>query len=210
MKKTLAVLSITIFLSLFFVLRVKAEGDTTIALSPENPGPKTVVTLTLESYTMNIDTATVVWQVNGKAILKGIGEKSLKVKTGNVGESSRITVSITSASGDSITQEITITPSSLLLLYEAPKSYVPLLYPGRSLPGEGGTARVTAIPLISDGGKALSPSSLSYAWYIDDTYREDLSGLGRQSASINVDYLTNKADVRVLVRTPFGNSTSKQ
>ena len=209
MKKLIITFCNIIFLSFFFTLSVSAESDANILLNPENPGPKTVVTLTLQSYVVNVDTASIVWKINGKTVLKGQGEKSLKVKTGSVGESSRVTVIITSANGDSATQEINITPSSLLLLYEAPKSYVPLLYPGRSLPGEGGTVRVTAIPLMSDIGRPLSPGTLSYSWYVDDNFREDLSGLGKQSADMDIDYLTSKADVRVLVRTPLGNSTSK-
>jgi hypothetical protein len=121
-----------------------------------------------------------------------------------------VNVRAETADGISFEQSITVTPSSVALIYEAPNSYVPLLYPGRSLPSTGGLMRVTALPSMSDGGRLVRPSTLSYSWYVNNTILKQESGLGKQSASIALDYLTNKTEIKVIVRSPLGNVAEKK
>jgi hypothetical protein len=108
-----------------------------------------------------------------------------------------------------VSQLITIAPASVILIYEAPQSYVPLLYEGRSLPGEGALVKVTALPLLGDAGQAALPSKLSYTWYVNDTVFKDVSGLGKQSAYIRLDYLQSVNTIKVIVRSPYGNTAEK-
>lgn len=184
---------------------VYADDVATISLNPENPTPRSSVVLTLESYDFDTSTVMITWTVNGKVILKGPGERRLTVKTGGVGEITQVKARANRSDGSLVEQTVNITPSSVSLLYEAPTSYVPLLYKGRSLPADGASFRVTALPQISDRGVLVPASSLAYSWYINDTYLDEASGYGKQSANLKIDYINPETEVRVLVRSPYGN-----
>ena len=106
-------------------------------------------------------------------------------------------------------QKISITPSSVILLYEATNSYVPPLYEGRSLPSDGALVRVTALPSMSDDGGSLPPSRLSYVWSVNDVINRTASGLGKQTANVRLDFLEDKNTVKVVIRSPRGNVATK-
>lgn len=189
---------------------VFADPQANITLNPENPAPKSSVSLRLESYSFDVNTAIITWEVEGKTVLKGMGEKILTLKTGAVGESSDVSVTAETSDGTLIKQTISITPSSVLLLYESPRSYTPLLYEGRSLPSDGALVQVTALPQISDNGVIVPPSSLSFVWFVNDTVYKGASGLGKQSALIRLDYLQSENEIKVVVRSPQGNTGQKR
>jgi hypothetical protein len=209
MKKIMLKLSCVLVILYGSFAYTFAQTSAFINLEPENPEPQSVVTLTVGSYSFNVNTARITWKSRGKIILEGQGERKLKIRTGEVGESSVVTVTIATVDGTSVEQTITISPSSIALLYEAPKSYVPLFYEGRSLPADGAEVRVTAFPSMSEGGRILTSSSLSYSWYVNDSLLSSVSGINKQTARINLDYLANKTDIRVLVHSPLGNSAEK-
>lgn len=186
-----------------------AQVAATIKLNPKNPEPKSTVTLTFTTFSFDANTAMFTWRVNGTTVLEGQGRTSLTLKTGNVGDASSVVVNVKTEDGYNVSQSIEVTPASVLLLYESPKSYVPLLYEGRSLPGEGALISVTALPSIADRGQLVDPMRLSYSWYINDTLFKAASGLGKQSALIRLDYLQNTNKIKVVVRSPYGNSAEK-
>ncbi len=186
-----------------------AQVSATIELYPKNPEPKSDVTLTFKSYSFDANTASLVWTVNGKKVLEGEGETKLIVRTGEVGDAITVTVRASTQGGFTTAQSITVTPASVMIMYESPKSYVPLLYEGKSLPGEGALIRVSAFPSIGDSGGITPPSKLSYTWYINDTLFKDVSGAGKQSALIRLDYLQSKNTIKVIVRSPSGASAEK-
>lgn len=203
---SITLLTITLSTPLFLL----AQTSASISLNPRNPTPLSPLTLTLESYSFNVNTAMIVWSVDGKVVLQGQGEYVLSLRTGEVGDSTNVTVKADTADGSSLQQTITITPSSVTLLYESPQSYVPLLYKGRSLAGNGGLVRVTALPSMSDAGRIVPPSSLSYSWYVNDSILRSESGLGKQSAVIALDYLKNKTEIKAIIRSPLGNTAEKR
>jgi hypothetical protein len=141
---------------------------------------------------------------------EGQGKTTLTLPTGEVGETSSVVVNVSTPTGFDVTQSIEVSPASVALLYESPKSYVPLLYTGRSLPGEGALISVTALPSIGDEGQLVDPSKLSYSWYINDSLYKAGSGLGKQSTFVRLDYLLNKNTVKVVVRSPYGNQAEKK
>ncbi len=204
-------ITLGIFILLSFTINsfALAQVSATITLEPKNPNPKSVVTLSFESYSFDVNTAMISWTVDGKKVLQGDGEKKLQLKTGEIGDTISVTVTASTLDGYEVSQSITISPASVILIYEAPQSYVPLLYEGRSLPGEGALVKVTALPLLGSEGKVISPSKLSYTWYINDTVFKNASGLGKQSTFMRLDYLENKNTVKVVVRSPYGNTAEK-
>lgn len=210
MKKIITIISSSLFLFFFLCVHVQAQQtDASLALDPPNPLPKSTVKITLASYSFNTGIAFITWQVNGNTVLAGRGSDTLTLLTGDVGMTSRIFVKAELADGSFVTKTINVSPSSVLLLYEAPKSYVPVLYEGRSLPSDGATVRVTAIPQMSEGGIMLDPATLSYSWYLDGQLLKNYSGYGRQSASIELNYLQDRDDIKVVVYSPSGNTATK-
>jgi hypothetical protein len=209
MKFLSTVLALFLCMQFSSTIAVHAETTATIKLNPTNPLPNSSVTLTLESYSFDVGTAMISWQVRGETVLRGQGEESFTVTTGDVGETIPVTVTAETEGGASIEQTITISPSSIILLTEAPDSYTPVLYPGRSLPSDGALVRVTALPQLSDGGVMVQPSSLSYVWYINDTVIKTMSGAGKQTATIRLDYLRDSNEIKVVARTPLGNTGTK-
>ena len=207
MKKIISLLLLTLFAS--FTQLSYAQVSATIKLEPKNPAPKSTLTLTLESYAFSVNTAMITWKSGGKTLLQGEGAKKLTIRTGEVGEVALIEVTAVTSDGSSVSQSIAITPSSVSILYEAPKSYTPLLYEGRSLPSIGGVVHVVAVPSLSDGAGLVPPSSLSYSWYVNDNLIESASGVGKQAANLTLDYLSTKTDIRVLALSPVGNKGEK-
>jgi hypothetical protein len=210
MKKVVQSIFIFCLSFLLFPIFAFANPQANIILTPENPAPKSNVSLRLESYSFDVNTAIITWELNGAVVLKGMGERTLTVKTGSIGQNSDISVLAETVDGTIIKQTINITPSSVLLLYEAPRSYTPLLYEGRSLPSDGALVQVTALPQISDNGVLVPPSSLSFVWFVNDTVYKGASGLGKQSALIRLDYLQSENEIKVVVRSPQGNTGQKR
>lgn len=209
MNKIITAFFVLVTLFISEISFVSATISATINITPQNPNPKSFVTLTLESYSLDVSTSMITWKSGDEVLLEGQGKEKLTLKTGDVGETTIVTVTALSADGASITQSINITPSSVILLYEAPQSYVPLLYKGKSLPSTGALVRVSALPSVSDNGIPVSPSNLSYTWYSDDTIIKNQSGLAKQSVTVRLDFLKTKSEIKVIVRSPFGNTAEK-
>ena len=198
----------TLFFTSFF-LRVHAESMMTLSMDPEDPTPRSPITLNLVSYYFDVNTARITWTVNKKQVLSGIGEKELTLTTGGVGEAITVRVTAQNSQGVSEEQTMVIVPSSVSLIYEAPRSYVPHFYEGRSLPADGALVRVTAIPQISEGGRMLPGSAFAYAWYVNDLVVSSVSGYGKQSADLHIDYLRDETEVKVIVKSTRGSTATK-
>lgn len=186
-----------------------AQASARIDLTPENPEPRSSVRLTLTSFAFDVSSSLITWKVNGTQVLSGDGERNLTVRTGDVGESQVVTVTAQNQAGYFVEQKITITPASVALIYEAPRSHVPFFYEGRSFASTGGLVKVTALPSMSDGGGVIPSTSLSYTWYVNGEVLRNFSGFGKQSAEFRLDYLQDTNEVRVVARTPKGASASK-
>lgn len=197
-------------LSLFLLaMQAYAQDEATITVYPTNPEPNQEVILTLVSYTFDVNLATITWKSKGSVLLSGIGAKQLKITSGNIGTENTITYLAESAQGNVVTGSITVSPQFVDLVYESPESHVPPFYEGRSLPGEGTRIKAIAFPSISDNGVRVPVSNLSFSWYINGEFYLTTSGTAGSSASIPLDYLTTGTDIKVIVRSPLGNTAEK-
>lgn len=185
----------------------KVNGE--IKLSPENPEPNSSVTLTFVSYAFDTNFANFTWKVNNATVLEGKGEKTITISTKNIGEPVTVNVNISTNIGDTLAQQIEVTPSFVSLLYEAPESYVPHFYPGRSLPSDGAEVKVTALPFMGSNQTLSDPTQLSYTWYLNDAILSNAGGKGKQSAVMALDYLRLKNEVKVVVKDQNGATATK-
>lgn len=187
-----------------------AQSDISLSLTPENPVPYQDVVVTLVSYSFDVNIAMITWSANGKTLSSGLGKKSISLPVGDVGQEIPLKVQVSLVDGYSTSQQITISPQSVDLIYEAKESYVPPFYEGRSLPAEGSNVRITALPTLIESGKKVPDSSLSFNWYVNDEYKAGSSGVGKASMQVALDYLSEATDVRVLVRSPRGKVAEKK
>lgn len=195
--------------ALFFPLSLYAEPQMTLTLNPIAPGPYEKVDIILNSYSFDVNTTELEWTVDGAAFASGLGLKKISVITGGVGEAHQIMVKATTANDGVLQAGISLAAQSVDIVWESVESYIPPFYEGKALPGEGSFVRVTALPTMSDGGAQLSPNTISYNWYINDNYIDAASGIGKQSAIIPLDILSNETDIKVRARTPSGMIAEK-
>lgn len=205
--KILRTLLIIFFLSI--PIHSFADQQLSVTTVPEFPSSYEPVRINLSSYSFDVANSLITWNVDGKQFIKGVGIKSIDLNTRGVGDNIPVTVKIVAPNGDIVNSSISINPANIDIVWESQESYVPPFYEGKALPSEGAKIKVTAIPNISDGSKVISPVNLSYSWYVNDDYKDDLSGQGKQSANISLDYLRNKTSVKVKVRSVGGNVIEK-
>ena len=209
-KKYLKIIFSTLLTFTFlFPLTCFADNEVSVSFNPRNPTPFTSITLTAVSYLINVNTAFISWSINGKEVDSGLGHKNLTIKTGEAGSVLQIHAVIKTASGDIYELDVNVIPESVDIIYETPESYTPPFYEGRSLPGEGATINFVALPNISENGEKIPPSSLSYFWYVSGEFVDNLSGINKQSALIDLDFLRSFTTVRVVVKGPSGTTAEK-
>lgn len=93
-----------------------------------------------------------------------------------------------------------------MALVAEPISSAPPLYPGKSLVPLEGNTRVVAIGNLRDeNGKAVDPSTLSYAWTVDDTALADSSGIGKDAIIVDSPLEYRESDVSVVVQSQDGS-----
>lgn len=197
-------------LGIFSLTTAYAQTNATITLEPEHPGPYEKVTLTLSSYSFDVDLASINWFVNGKTALAGPGERSFTITTGGVGESSLVKARVLLVNGEEIEVDTLLSPQGISLIWEAPESYTPPFYEGRSLPAEGSSVHLVAEPTISFQGRRVPPEDLAYSWYSNGELITSASGRGKRSATIPLEYLSNSTKIRVVARDTNGNTAAKE
>lgn len=176
-----------------FAYTETTEGGNLLAeVFPENPGSFTNTTISLISYGVNLDKSDIVWTVNGEKIREGIGQKSLEIKTGDVGKKISIDISVISPDGISISKNISIIPAEVDVVWQA-KGYTPPFYKGKTLAGQNNAVTFLAIPnFIGEDGLKIDPSKLFYSWRTESADID--SGVGKNKKIIVLDgrsYQTN-------------------
>lgn len=151
-----------------------------IKTTPQKPGPLETVRVSIESYLSDLNKATIGWALNGKLIERGIGRKVFSFQNGPSGKTTRLTISITTNTGDSLIKEISWNPFGLTVLWEA-DTYTPPFYRGKALLTAQAKVRAVALPDNMGGQNALDAGNLVYVWEKDGTKISEASGYGKNS-----------------------------
>ena len=175
-----------------------------ISLTPQFPAPRSSATLTTTSSAINVANATLAVSVNGKEIYKG-SVQPIAIPTGNAGSVTTVRVTLAS-NGTSESQALSFQAQDISLVAE-PAASVPPLYLGKpSVPLEGETRIVAVANLRSAGGKAIDPATCSYAWSVDDTKINDLSGIGKSSILVDSPLQYRSRNVSVTIQSQDGGA----
>ena len=198
----LYLIAILLLVGIFLPSSALAVSSTSILVDvvPENPAPNENVNITLNSYASNLDSVLIIWKVDGKNVLSGVGKKSFSLQAPDAGEETSVVASISLPDG-TIESRIIIRPSVMALLWQANDSYVPPFYRGKALPTAGSEIKIVAIPEIKNGAQTVNPKNIVYAWKRDYTNKQDNSGYGKSSFTYVDDYLEDSSTIGVTATT---------
>ncbi len=172
-----------------------------VRMNPKVPGENQEVTVSLDSFSTDLNSSEIIWYEDGVAIKQGIGEKSVMVSTGEFGKTINLTAVILGNLGTRVEKKVVITPAEIDVLWEA-QTYTPPFYKGKALPTYKSLVKVTAIPRY---GKADSdPKSFMYNWKYNRTLGVG-QGLGKSTVLIKMGYADTAVPVSVEVSLPGGS-----
>lgn len=197
----------TTFSGSFAYAQVRST-DIVLSLSPEFPNPNQNVTVTLGSFSTNLDKAYISWSVDSEESSSGIGKKTFLFTTKASNSPLTLTASINTIDGQSIQKTITITPTDVDMLYEAFDSYVPPFYKGKSLVGSQGIFKIVAMPNLMSQGQQVNMNNLSYVWTKDGDLQPNASGWGKSYFTLQNSYLDKVNEVKVKISDISGVSTA--
>lgn len=178
-----------------------SQDNVYIKTTPEFPRANQIVSVSLESYLIDLSQADILWYKNNKLQERGVGETNYSFETGDLGDSDIITAQIVSLGLGTITKTITINPSEVDLIWES-DSLAPPFYKGKALNSYQSVVRLVAIPnFVSSGGSVLDPKNLVYEWKQDWKVLGKDSGYGKNVLTLNNTELPKDRTIIVEVRT---------
>jgi len=180
----------------------------TITQSPKSPTPGDSVSIHIESYATDLNTALISWYRDGTLESEGTGRKDFSLIAGRGGEQTEVSISIKTSDGNFISKQISITPSSVDLVWQA-DVYTPPFYPGKALYSHQSDVRVIALPhLAASNGIELGSSKLLYTWTKDGNVEGSKSGYGRNSFSFTGSVISRPVAIAVKVSSLDGETTA--
>jgi len=175
-----------------------------LTLSPSNPRPGQQVTVTVSSFSTDINRAVVSWYKNNALAESGLGNNSYSFTLGKIGSTETIRVVAQTAQGLTAEKILTLNPADILLIWQA-DSYTPPFYRGKALHTAEGDFVVLAIPNIVVNGSLIPSNSLIFTWERDGVVLGSLSGIGRDTLNVDGSVLSRPINITVTVETQSGS-----
>jgi hypothetical protein len=148
---------------------------------PKIPAPGEQVTITVESFSSNLDKALISWKADGKTIKEGLGQKTVSFFAPESGKTLNISLTIKKEGGGLIQKTFTFSPADVDIIYEA-ETYTPPFYKGKALFTSEATIKYIAMPnFVSSNGQKIDPNNLVYTWKINDSIVQNASGYGKRT-----------------------------
>lgn len=171
--------------------------DISVETIPENPKPYENINIQLVSYATDLNKAMIQWQAGSSVLSSGYGKTSISYTTGAPNSITIIDITITPENSfDKIVKRLTINPSEVDLLWEAPDSYTPPFYKGKALPSGESVIRVVALPNTKTlkNGK----DNVVYTWKNNGNSVSTTSGYNRDSYVFQNDVLKTIEKISVV------------
>lgn len=163
-------------------------------VSPETPQPGEEVRIDLQGVGSFLGNSLITWSIDGKTVEQGVGDSSYVFTAGEVGVQKTVTVSVKTNSYGTLNKTITITPSTINLIWEADTT-TPPFYRGRALYSGGSKVTVTAFPTITHNKTPIPQKALSYQWTLNDEPLQMVSGIGKNTLVFQGDQLKKYEEV---------------
>lgn len=170
-----------------------------LVITPEYPRPFQTVSVSPRSTLIDLSASTVKVAVNGEAIYEGSGTRPTTFPVGDLGQQTRVTVTVTAPDGQAYTREQIFRPAEVSLVLE-PESTTHPLYQGGGLVASEGLVRLVAVTdFRTDPSTRIPASNLVYTWRHGDRILTDASGIGRSTLTARAPVRFRNADITVTV-----------
>ncbi|MFA6295635.1 MAG: hypothetical protein WC666_04480 [Candidatus Paceibacterota bacterium] len=178
------------------------SGDSLdLSASTNNPIPGQAVTITVRSFSVDINGAKIIWTINGKEEQSGVGITTLDVTAPALGKKTTVNVSAITTSGVILTNSIDITSGMVDMILEN-NGYVHPFFKGKVPLAYQNTVTIIAVPHIANSsGVEYDPKSLVYTWKKNSRVIEDQSGYGKQSIQLVGDIVPREYTLTVTITT---------
>lgn len=170
----------------------------TFKVSPETPGQNQAVTVSVQSYAIDLNSTSLTWYVDKEVVASGVGTKSVQTMTKGPGETVAVNVVIATLDGARYDKQLLLQPIEIDLLWEA-DTFVPPFYKGKALPTYKSLVKLNAIPRFNT--LASDPSLYSYKWTANQTQGLG-QGLGKNGVFVAMKYSGSPVPVSVKVNNP--------
>ncbi len=173
----------------------QARPTFTFKTVPENYKANDMVTVSITSYSIQLDKQNITWSVDGNVVLEGKGKKSISIQAPANGGEKEVVVTILNNGENTIEQMFTLRANTLQVYIESADGYTPVWYRGRSSIAEESFVKVVAIPTsfpAIDGDV-----STVYTWSKNDAKDIAQSGTGRQAYILKLSPFNNNETVTV-------------
>jgi hypothetical protein len=148
--------------------------------------PNTEVSVRVDSFLLDLNQQAIAWFVDGKLVENNAGKKEVKVRVGEIGSETKVTVATEGPTGLVNDFTVILRPVELDLLWEA-DSYTPPFYRGRALGSPGANIVTQAeVRFIQSNGIRIAPTSIVYSWSMNGKTLGNESGRGKFSARIPI------------------------
>jgi len=172
--------------------------------SSNSPVPGQKITITARSFSIDINSSTITWIIDGKVSQKGVGLTKLEISAPSLGKEYKIVVSAVTTNGLSLTNSITVGSGSVDMVTES-NGYVPPFFKGKLPVAYQNNVNIIAIPHLADTkGVEYDPKTLVYQWKKGGRVVEDQSGYGKQTFTLVGDIIPREANVNVTISTRDG------
>ncbi len=180
-----------------------------VSVSPESVAPGDLVTIKLESFSTDLNRAEIIWRVDGVILLEGIGQKEYSVTAKDLGDQTKVEITVNTTNGIPVLKTVFINPQSIDLLWEAIDSYTPPFYKGKALPSRGALIKTSVVPFLKGSRGTLSnPNSLVYNWEQNYKPYPSVSGYGKSFYVFRNTFLQKEELLKVKASTVDGTLTA--
>ena len=158
-----------------------AAEDVRVIVNPSSPRPGEIVEISLESYITDLNQAEIVWQINGKVERQGMGEKAITTESAILGKATNMVITVKTTDVGTIKKTLAIRSANVDLVWQA-NSYTPPFYRGKALAPSESFIKIVAMPnMISEGGRRLRSSEVTFIWKRNGIVIGSQSGTGKDT-----------------------------
>lgn len=216
--QTMKISSLFIILTILFFstpLSLFAQGIPTsingieLSLSSNNPVPGQNVTITARSYTIDIDSATIIWKIDGKEMKRGVGDTKYVVSAPPLSKVITINVIAIASDGKIVSNNISLGSGSVDIITES-SGYLPPFFNGKIPLVFQNNLKIIAVPHLADeSGVEYNPKDIVYRWEKNDLFMNDNSGYGKQNITIPGSLIPRPFDMTVTATSKDGKHQAK-
>lgn len=175
------------------------SANVDVSVIPENPKANESVSVSLVSYSTDINSAKITWNLNGKVVKSGTGEKTFNFSVGDTNTTTALDIIIKTFEGETVTKTLRIRPVDVDLLWQS-YGFTPPFYKGKSMFSSQNKITFIALPhMTSESGAEIPAKNLVYKWKNNGTVIDNLSGYGKNTYTLTASLISRPINVGVEV-----------